>query len=85
MKRIIATAIVLALLTIGNCFAAEPVNINTADKAALDAIPGIGAVLAERIVAYRQENGEFKSVEELVDVKGLGPVSVEKIKELVSL
>ena len=47
-----------------------PVNINTADADTLAALPGIGQVLAERIVAYRQQNGSFRAIEEITNVEG---------------
>lgn len=50
----------------------EPVDLNTADEAELDTLPGIGEALAGRIIAYREENGPFRSVEELLEVSGIG-------------
>ena len=49
-----------------------PVNINTATAAQLDALPGIGPVMAARIITYREKNGPFKSVEDLRKVSGMG-------------
>lgn len=56
------------------------VNINSADKDQLVALPGIGPKTAEAIVAYRKDNGNFKSVEELTKVKGVGDKTLEKIR-----
>jgi competence protein ComEA len=56
------------------------VNINSADKDQLVALPGIGPKTAEAIVAYRKENGNFKSVEELTKVKGVGDKTLEKLR-----
>jgi competence protein ComEA len=60
----------------------ELVDLNTADAAALDALPGIGPVLAERIVSHR-EDGPFSTVDELADVAGIGPTLLERLRDLV--
>ena len=57
-----------------------PVNINTASKKELDALPGIGEVLAQRIIDYRSANGTFSTVDELTKVKGIGAKTLEKLK-----
>ena len=51
------------------------VNINTATQAQLESLPGLGAKAAERILEYRQKNGQFKKVEDLMNVKGIGEKS----------
>jgi competence protein ComEA len=60
------------------------VNINTADAATLETLPGIGPTIAGSIIDYRQANGPFGRIEEIVDVSGIGPATFEKIKELIS-
>lgn len=62
-----------------------PVNINTATLAELDDLPGIGEVLAGRIVDYREEHGPFTSIDELSDVKGISPRLVEDLRPLVTV
>lgn len=65
---------------------AAPVNVNTADAQTIsDALSGIGLKKAEAIVKYRTEKGPFKSVEELVNVQGIGEKTVEKIKQDILL
>lgn len=62
-----------------------PVNINTADAETLAALPGIGQVLAKRIVAYRQHNGSFRAIEEITNVEGIGEKKAEAILELITV
>lgn len=57
----------------------ESININTASAAELERIPGIGPVLSQRIVEYRLQNGDFTSLRELVNVKGIGENSLAKM------
>ena len=62
-----------------------PVDLNAADVVALDALPGIGPVLAERIVAHREEVGPFGSVEDLESVSGIGPSVLSAVRDLVTV
>lgn len=55
--------------------AAAPINLNTATAAELERLPGIGQKVAARIVEYREKNGPFKKVEELMNVQGIGEKS----------
>ena len=59
------------------------ININKADLAELQQLPGIGPAYAMRIVEWRRLNGKFKTAEQLLEVKGIGPKRLEKIKELL--
>lgn len=61
------------------------VNINTADKSALDTLPGVGPALAERIIQYRQTNGSFSEIEGLKKVPGLGASKFEKMKDKITI
>lgn len=61
------------------------VNINTATQAELEALPGIGPKIAERIIAYRERRGGFRSIDELLNVKGIGPKKFERIKPFIKL
>ena len=65
--------------------AAAVVNINTATAADFEALPGIGAKTAARIVEYRQKNGPFKKVEELMNVRGLGEKNFLKLKAQLTI
>jgi len=65
---------------------AGPVNINSADAEAIAAaINGVGLKKAEAIVAYRNEKGPFQSIEELMNIKGIGSKTLEKNKDNISL
>lgn len=59
------------------------VNINTADKSLLCTLPGIGETRAADIIAYRQKNGKFSSIEDIMQVSGIKEGSFQKIKELI--
>jgi competence protein ComEA len=61
------------------------INVNTADAAELEDLPGIGEVLSQAIVDYRTENGPFASVDELEDVSGIGPAILEDVRDLVGV
>ena len=65
--------------------AAAPVNLNTATAEQLATIPGVGAKTAERIIEYRQKNGGFKKVEDLMNVSGVGEKSFLKMKPLITV
>jgi competence protein ComEA len=64
---------------------AGPINLNTATAAQLDGLPGVGKSTAQRIVDYRQKNGSFKKIEELMNVKGIGEKSFLKLKPLITV
>ncbi|RMJ04243.1 ComE operon protein 1 [Marinobacter litoralis] len=77
---IFATLVLLFSLATGFAHANEPstININAANATTLSALSGIGQSKAEAIVAYREANGPFASVEDLANVKGIGARTVEK-------
>jgi competence protein ComEA len=61
------------------------VNINTADQAELESLPGIGPVTAQKIIAYREINGAFATIEDIQLVSGIGPATFDKIKDLITI
>lgn len=69
----------------GGSNAAKKVNINTADEAELQRLSGVGPATARRILDYRSEKGRFKKIEDIMNVKGIGSKSFEKMKEMISV
>jgi len=65
--------------------APDKININTAGVDEFVALPGIGRAYAERIIEYRQKNGPFKRLEDLLNVRGIGEKTYERIKDRVTL
>jgi competence protein ComEA len=65
--------------------AAAPINLNTATADQLATIPGIGEKTAALIIEYRQKNGGFKKVEDLMNVRGVGEKSFLKMKPLITV
>ena len=65
--------------------AGAPLNVNTAEAAALEELPGIGPALAAAIVEHRRRSGPFAAVDELVEVSGIGPAKLEEIRPLATV
>lgn len=65
--------------------AGAPVNLNTANESELDTLPGVGPVTAAAIVEHREKNGAFTSVDQLIDVSGIGEATLAKLAPLVSV
>ena len=99
LRRMIAIALVVAAVAAGThtivarqagSQTATPasgpvVNLNTATQAELEKLPGVGPATAKQILEYRQKNGGFKKVEELMNIKGIGEKSFLKLKPLVTV
>jgi competence protein ComEA len=98
MTRMLAGALIaLAMITPATVNAQEkapknapatanaPLNLNTATVTQLEALPGVGLKVAERIVEYRQKNGGFKKVEDLMNVRGVGEKSFVKLKPMLTV
>jgi len=63
----------------------DKINLNTASAEDLTSLPGIGEVLAARIVAYREEHGPFQTLDDIMQVSGIGSKVVEEIRDLATL
>lgn len=63
--------------------AAAPVDLNTASIAQLDTLPGIGPATAQAIIDYRSQHGRFRSVDDLLNVRGIGPAKLDELRSLV--
>jgi competence protein ComEA len=84
MKKFL-TLLIAAMLSAA-CWAAEPVNVNTASAEQIaENLKGIGLSKAQAIVAYREANGSFLHVDELVNVKGIGIRTVDQNREFILL
>jgi competence protein ComEA len=64
---------------------AKKVNLNTATIDELDQLPGVGEVIARRIISYRQKHGRFQSIDELKEIEGIGPKKFEDMKNSVEI
>lgn len=69
----------------GGVTAQGKVNLNTADEAALDTLPRVGPAMAARIIAWREANGRFTAIEDLMNVTGIGDKTFEGLKDLVTV
>ncbi|WP_339897731.1 ComEA family DNA-binding protein [uncultured Gilvimarinus sp.] len=97
MKRLFCSFVIAVAVTVFaplNAFAAgpdteasvsAPININTADVQALSELKGIGESKAQAIIAWREQNGPFDSVDELLQVKGIGEATLNDIRKKVVL
>jgi competence protein ComEA len=92
-NRLVAASLAVLFavaLSAGSAFAAAKpapagkINLNTASAEQLTAVPGIGVKLAARIVEHRQKNGSFKSVQELMNVRGVGEKSLGKLEPFLT-
>jgi competence protein ComEA len=69
----------------GSGSSSELIDINTASSVELETLPGIGPTTAQKIIEYRQTNGAFVSIEDIINVSGIGPGLYERIKDLITV
>lgn len=72
-------------LSAGPATESDPLDLNRADEAALDELPGVGPATAAAIVAHREEHGPFTSITALQEVPGIGPAKLEQLRDLVRI
>lgn len=86
---VIFVVIIVSVLQAKYCFSAEQiegkVNLNTATESQIALLPGLGSKLATEVIDYRTNNGNFKTVEEIKKVSGVGDKKFEKIKDFIIL
>jgi len=85
IRKLFLSVYIALVLSAGFAFAGDKVNVNTATVEQLQSIKGVGAKTANAIIMYRKNNGEFKAVDELVNVKGIGQKKVTKLADQVSV
>lgn len=85
MKKFMRPLVLALALGPLAAMAGEPIDINSADAVQLEQINGIGPAKAQAIVDYRAKHGEFKNVDDLENVPGIGPKMMEKIKAEVTV
>ena len=89
LKAVPTFAVVLSLLWVTSpalsTSKSKLLNVNTASSSELQALPGIGPKKADAIVTFRTANGPFRQVEDLVQVKGIGPKTLDKLRPLVTV
>jgi competence protein ComEA len=92
LARFVSDGEQIVVPAIGETTAAAPgiagdgrVNLNTADAATLDTLPGVGPATAAKILAWRDEHGRFESVEDLLDVGGIGEAKFDALRDLVTV
>lgn len=85
LKKTLIAAFAALFLSFGSAFAADKVNLNTASSEQLQMLDGVGPATAAAIVDYREQNGNFDSVDELKSVKGIGDKKLEKLSDAVTV
>ncbi len=81
LNNLLGVITLSVMLLTSTAYAMDKININTATQYELQSLSGVGESTAEAIIQYREKNGLFKSVDDLVNVKGIGNKKIEKLSE----
>jgi len=85
LKKLFLSLCVALFLSTGMAFAADKINVNTATQEELQTLNGIGASTAAAIIDYRDQTGEFKSINSLLEVKGIGEKKLAKLSDQLTV
>ena len=85
LKRLFLSLCMALFLSTGMAFAADKINVNTATQEELQTLNGIGASTAAAIIDYRDQIGEFKSLNSLLEVKGIGEKKLAKLSDQLTV
>jgi len=85
LKKLFLSLCVALFLSTGLALAADKINVNTASYEELQTVNGVGAATAAAIINYREQMGEFKSLDSLLDVKGIGDKKLAKLTEQLTV
>mgnify|MGYP000353069044 FL=1 len=85
LKKLFLSLCVALFLSTGMAFAADKINVNTATQEELQTLNGIGASTAAAIIDYRDQIGEFKSLNSLLEVKGIGEKKLAKLSDQLTV
>lgn len=85
LKRLFLSLCMALFLSTGMAFAADKINVNTATQEELQTLNGIGASTAAAIIDYRDQIGGFKSINSLLDVKGIGEKKLAKLSDQLTV